>query len=100
MSEHTPGPWQVIPSWGDWTIEGPNKEEIIFQDGPYQTPTIKLENARLIAAAPDLLEALQAYLEAFENHGITNTTNLDSIGHIAELAYAAIDKATGVTNAN
>lgn len=99
MSEHTPGPWQVIPSWGDWTIEGPNKEEIIFQDGPYQTPTIKLENARLIAAAPDLLEALDAML------GYTADLNpmqgFDEYDHEAvKQARAAIKKAIGVTYAN
>mgnify|MGYP006278330327 CR=1 FL=1 len=62
MNKHTPGPWKIAPSWDDCTVEGPNGEEIIFQDGPYQTPTIKIENARLIAAAPELLEALRVIL--------------------------------------
>lgn len=57
MSNHTPGPWMVVTSWCDHMVEGPNGEAIIWQDGPYDTPTIKLANARLIAAAPDLLEA-------------------------------------------
>mgnify|MGYP003662523849 CR=1 FL=1 len=87
MSEHTPGPWQVIPSWEDWTIEGPNKEEIIFQDGPYQTPTIKLENARLIAAAPELLEALEDAALALEDAGKRMQ---------AAMARAAIAKTEGL----
>jgi len=47
-------------------VEGPNGEEIIWQDGNYDTPTIKLEDARLMAAAPDLLEALKDALCALE----------------------------------
>jgi hypothetical protein len=37
-------------------------------------------------------QALCVYLDAFENHRITNSTssNLDMTGHIAELARAAI----------
>ena len=58
-TQHTPGPWKIVESWEDYMVEGPNKEEIIFQDGPYQTPTIKKANAVLIAAAPDMLEFLQ-----------------------------------------
>lgn len=93
MSKHTPGPWQVIPSWGDWTIEGPNKEEIIFQDGPYQTPTIKLENARLIAAAPELLEALKYIVgTTFPMSGKQDQCWV--------VMQAVIFKATGETNAN
>jgi hypothetical protein len=68
VSKHTPGPWKVSPSWDDWTVVGPNKEEIIFQDGPYQTPTILQPDAQLIAAAPELLKALEliASLPGFE----------------------------------
>jgi len=91
MSEHTPGPWQVIPSWEDWTIKGPNKEEIIFQDGPYQTPTIKLENARLIAAAPELLETLQGVVRFWDS-----ITESDCVNNLHAQARAAIYKATGV----
>ena len=111
MNEHTPGPWTIESSNSErWSqIIRPNNgrwpyDNVAYIEEMYDEQCTKkgahIANAKLIAAAPDLLEALQAYLEAFENHGITNTTNLDSIGHIAELAYAAIDKATGVTNAN
>ena len=58
MIKHTPAPWRVITSCYDHMVEGPNGEEIIWQDGPYQTPTIKLSDARLIAAAPEMLELL------------------------------------------
>ena len=64
--QHTPGPWKVVTSWDDFMVEGPNGEELIWQDGNYDTPTIKLEDARLMAAAPDLLEALKDALCALE----------------------------------
>jgi hypothetical protein len=124
MSEHTPGPWTI--GWYECVMDKSDVEhqkskgnltakvgDVLWRQPSSIGPcgishshwggnllTVEEADARLIAAAPDLLEALQAYLQAFENHGITNTTNLDSIEHIAELAYAAIDKAIGVTNAN
>ena len=60
MSKHTPGPWKIVDAWNYYMVEGQNDEEIIWQDGPYQTPVINKANACLIAAAPDLLEALEA----------------------------------------
>jgi hypothetical protein len=87
MSEqHTPGPWKVVDSWDDYTIEGPNSEEIIFQDGPYGTPTIKKANAHLIAAAPEMLEFLQA-LNSMGGLGLDVHRQLDAL----------IAKATGST---
>jgi predicted RNase H-like HicB family nuclease len=71
-------------------VEGPNGEEIIWQDGNYDTPTIKLEDARLIAAAPDLLEALQHLMVA---HG-------EQLDYAFQQAQEAIAKATGEQNGN
>ena len=61
MSKHTAGPWKVRGCgvnriWA--TVEGPNGEEIIWQSGPYQTLAIFVSDARLIAAAPEMLELL------------------------------------------
>jgi hypothetical protein len=88
MSKHTPGPWKIVPSWHDWIVEGPNGEEIIWQDGNYNTPTISIEDARLIAAAPDLLEALK---EVYDWCYPTDSA-------WAIKARAAIAKATGANN--
>ena len=62
MSDHTPGPWQVrqaeemfaIASEHGWiaAIEGDGDENV------------DRANARLIAAAPDLLEVLEEWLKA------------------------------------
>lgn len=54
-------------------------------------------NANLIAAAPDLLEALQILLVAVENIGGEHVTGLDILEAQAALAYAAIAKALGET---
>jgi hypothetical protein len=105
VSKHTPGPWKVAPSWDDWTVVGPNKEEIIFQDGPYQTPTIRQPDAQLIAAAPELLEALIAitdytftasYCGALKNTACRCSTTCPIVAVIAK-SRATIAKAIGET---
>jgi hypothetical protein len=67
MNKHTPGPWLVGPAF-----DNDGQPEIIIE---HQTPAGNLvvavalgglqgqeENARLIAAAPDLVEALRSML--------------------------------------
>ena len=74
---HTPGPWEVIQDqygavefiWGDTgcvcDLRSPQETAEIF-DG-WMGPT-KLDDARLIAAAPELYEALEDLIE-FLIHG-------------------------------
>ena len=81
MSEHTPGPWKVVGL------------SVISDSGiicnPPSGPIDELEaNARLIAAAPDMLEALEAMRDA-----IIPTEDC----YAAILADAAIAKAIGET---
>lgn len=68
MSKHTPGPWYVMDKgfqrrYPVPTVYAPGDElrYIAFcQDLPsFGEPTNNLANARLIAAAPELLEALK-----------------------------------------
>ena len=92
MSKHTPGPWRVVDSWNDHMVESQNGEEIIWQDGPHDTPTINEANARLIAAAPDLLEALESMLQSFL---ITQSLDDYPIDAPCNKARAAIAKAKG-----
>ena len=92
MSKHTPGPWRVVDSWNDYMVESQNGEEIIWQDGPHDTPTINEANARLIAAAPDLLEALESMLQSFL---ITQSLDDYPIDAPCNKARAAIAKAKG-----
>lgn len=90
---HMPGPWIVTEEMGSNIIRGAEEERgeagytYKWRDyvastwgGPHEA------NARLIAAAPDLLAELQNALQALEAHGFTQQ---------AAKARAAIAKATG-----
>ena len=91
MSGHTPGPWK----WEDdnhvlWAQGGKK----VIDAAPYEGMWLAGENeeadARLIAAAPDLLEALQDCLE--------NTGGGWISAGVIDRARAAIAKATGTTD--
>lgn len=91
MSNYTPGPWRVKPnSVGGPTVgpEGSVVADIRTYGGPHvggrQHPQTDA-NARLIAAAPDLLEACRA---AWWN-------SLDLPEPVREMLSAAIARATG-----
>lgn len=69
--KHTRGPWQIIETRRD----RPGKlDRIIIGHGEYATAFVpvygesSIENARLIAAAPCLLEAANALLRKLEDH--------------------------------
>lgn len=55
MSDHTPGPWEGRMHNGT-NLRGPNDEPICL------VHTDNMANARLIAASPDLLAALEEVL--------------------------------------
>lgn len=60
MSDHTPGPWSVGEKRGVWV--GP---VVMADDGKRGVAFVVGEsdaNARLLAAAPDLLAALKAHI--------------------------------------
>jgi hypothetical protein len=93
MSKHTPGPW----SERNGRIFQTDREELTIAnvgrafDGDYSPA-----NARLIAAAPDLLEALKELDEAYCRAGTPlskDERHEDRMRLIA--ARAAITKATG-----
>jgi len=101
MAKHTKGPWAVEGPVGPEVIRG----HIHIVDCPGLTVTSitpksphpvmdeqeRQANARLIAASPELLEALKAiYINTFDKGSMTAT--LVRIMHIAE---AAIAKAEG-----
>jgi hypothetical protein len=50
MTKHTPGPW-VIDAYGDVTANGEDVAHVVGHYGEEENSA----NARLIAAAPDLL---------------------------------------------
>lgn len=65
QSKHTPGPWKAVPegsgSWTIYPVDGP-RDGIVTSFGQYRDRENKEADARLIAAAPDLLEALKGYI--------------------------------------
>lgn len=65
MSEtkHTPGPWSVYPPTK--CVIGPEPERILVAEASHHRPEADA-NARLIAAAPDLLAACERLLALVE----------------------------------
>lgn len=89
--KHTPGPWKV------WThprnenevyVDGANGRSVCYVIHDDDERKEQKADAVLIAAAPDLLEALKAYQEA-------NRVSNDSQAELYEMAEAAIAKAEG-----
>ncbi len=83
--KHTPGPWKAVKA-----AHGPidiidkrGRDVVTLYGGGVETESLAL-NANLIAAAPELLEAL-----------IHAAQDLESLGYKADSARAAIAKATG-----
>ena len=105
-TKHTPGPWLFrtaptsaglchIVSAADW------RGAFIYGDGLRKGIDDALPkaqelaaNARLIAAAPDLLEALQ-HIEEYWNQDQNETAMADACWHAINTARAAIARATG-----
>lgn len=97
MSKHTKGPWEIHTAQNGRTI---------FQIGPCAPEEyagsawldVSMEDARLIAAAPELLEALERLVSDFESeiHNEYDGTSMLS-ARLAECDYAraAIAKARG-----
>ena len=62
MSGHTPGPWRVWEKDSSVVVDQQNHRTATASGGADHT----FPNARLIAAAPDLLDALKAVAAAYE----------------------------------
>lgn len=100
-TQHSPGPWTVETREHVHAIQDRNGQDLTYQD---TTPNenhgsitsrsrLKIEtlaNARLIAAAPDLLDTCQRVLDAIE-HNLTH----DTLPETRAALRAAIAKATG-----
>lgn len=84
MNKHTPGPW-IWKTDLHGTRVGIKESDFIIAQICYQREETEA-NARLIAAAPELLEVLQGCLDSmsFESHE-----------HIRAAALRAITKAEG-----
>ena len=100
MSKHTLGPWEVRKS-EPWVIAKAygNMKSVVHLNLPIEQSEEQRANARLIAAAPDLLEVLKAFSDYVRDEQMATdgavTYPTTAINHWAFLARAAIVKATG-----
>jgi len=100
MSRHTPGEWRVYNGWVHPGFDGPGPETtngdtaICEPLGPD-----KEANAHLIAAAPELLEALRWYAEQVEDLNRNTWAAEKALGVLradrGKKALAVIAKAKG-----
>jgi hypothetical protein len=98
-AKHTPGPWEVDRFY--WTIQrrmfGPDEPEVEVI-GRLTNGEEAEANARLIAAAPELLKALQMLSDAAgrvaQGAGVIDERGFNTLAHSVSIALAAIAKAT------
>ena len=105
MSEtkHTPGPWEV--SWDKYGKESEIHGKSELNDGPIciiphddvteSGAEEQLANARLIAAAPELLEALKALIENVGSCICYDQSEGECLAKAWKMAAVAIAKAEG-----
>ena len=97
MSQHTPGPWAVDPT-KSFYVMGPARlsEQAGLTHGPFICNASTQANARLISAAPDLLDALQALMALdVKGHALADRLQFSDSGRaILDQCRAAISKAT------
>jgi len=75
-AKHTPGPWFTVREgfsavYVEARIEGGMLQEVAMCGPTEAGPSQQEANAALIAAAPDLLEALRVLLSLHEVRGVT-----------------------------
>lgn len=95
MSEHTPGPWEVVGS-RICTVANDNERITLAKTEPggaFAMSEQQDANARLIAAAPELLAALNAASEWLNDMGCEHEE--PDLTCVVCLVNAAINKAEG-----
>jgi len=92
MDKHTPGPWESI-SCRVFQVDSVGGRQIVTgcRGG---TDEEMRANALLIAAAPELLDAVRVLSEFLTREGLL-TGNIDAIRPVLDAARAAIANATG-----
>ena len=93
-THHTPGPWRVQATGHSFVVEAHTHTEAISVDengNPCRWSEYNEANARLIAAAPELLEALQRLSAQCTRLRLPGQPETDA----ERTARAVIAKATG-----
>lgn len=95
--KHTPGPWTVIlrGERGTFHIPEAQKHEAERSDDGLDGYTVSKANAHLIAAAPELLEALRRVLHEAYSHEAVDCGDHCSTSCLWCAVQAAIAKAEG-----
>jgi hypothetical protein len=97
MSAHTPGPWSLFPTEVGWIVNQKGGPGYVGTLSKVSHRAAQCEaNARLIASAPELLEALQAI--ASIDLANVNQYARGWVEHAQVIARAAIQKATAGEN--
>ena len=90
-AKYTPGPWKFLKEFGRVETES---EVIAYVAGRVKPEfEIAFANGRLIAAAPELLEALEAIVASAHNGNEPGQTWIMIAGGLIDSAEAAIRKA-------
>ena len=100
MSNHTPGPWEFYASGTEdddghpgFTVQPLDDSD---ESQPRYTADVRGEaNARLIAAAPDLLTQLNRVVKVLFSVGVTSGVDASRRGTAIREARAAIAKVEG-----
>lgn len=92
MTKHTQGPWRVAPAnlypSGGINVDSAVEKKYVCLVAGNWDDEVGQADARLIAAAPDMLEALKNLLAVHQGEGGTKY-------HAVDIANAAIAKAEG-----
>ena len=104
IAQHTPGPWTLVPKdtpKGTLMVDSVSGLVAVMESS--KTRGVKYENAeanaRLIAAAPELLDALQKLRAAAPLFWDDDNAEIGQLDSACAVADAAIAKATGTTSA-
>ena len=96
MAEHTPGPWRTTLAYDDPVIVDHNNTiiaiAVLDSNDPKELETI-VANARLIAAAPELLAALNQVLDVLTLR--MDWQSIPGLEDAVEFATEVINKAEG-----
>lgn len=96
--KHSPGPWAIHGSTVEplFYVHAANKVCIIPKPSGYtQSPAEREANARLIAAAPNLLEAVKLLQAALTQYRLRDVKKRYSLCVADAIASTAIAKAEG-----
>ena len=92
--KHTPGPWTVSPD-NSRVVQGEGRRIALAYSHAIQPGAVGDANARLIAAAPELLEALEQAVRYLEHPDVTALPFALPVTNVSRVARAAIEAAKG-----